>query len=92
MLLRSDQITLTFLIWQASRSVALMPETAENQVPIFQNCSRWVGLFVNFFVSCHPSYSINFGAVGVLCTFSNIPAAAAAGIARSSQLSQRWAK
>jgi hypothetical protein len=35
MLQRSDQITLTFMVWQASRSVALMPETAENQVPIF---------------------------------------------------------
>jgi hypothetical protein len=35
MLLRSDQIMLTFLVWQVSRSVALMPETAENQVPIF---------------------------------------------------------
>ncbi len=29
----------------------------------------------------------DFGYVGVLCTFDNIPAAAAAGIVRSSQLS-----
>jgi len=31
----------------------------------------------------------HFGDAGVLCTFSNIPAAAVAGIARSSQLSSK---